>query len=532
MLHAHLQSGPRPLLDRRPLWLLLVAVVLLSGMASLSHAQTASATARAGGKTRPNVLLITTDDQTLTDLAHMPRTRRLIADQGVSFDGISNHPLCCPARAEILTGQFAQNNGVRSNRGPYGGYKRLHTRNTIATWMQDAGYHTIFMGKFLNGYNAQADTGHAPGWDDWNPTVRGVYNYDHFTVRHNDRQRTYNKYQTDVFTDLAVQKIRKASNAKRPFFLWQSYMAPHASCPPTKETETCWSPPKPAPRHRGMFSDAVPPSMSSPAFNEADTTDKPFPLRRLPELDRATTRKIVALHRRRLESLQAVDQGVASMLRTLKRTGELRNTLVIFTSDNGYLLGEHRYAGKVMPYEESLKVPLLMRGPGIPHGVVRKSIGTLVDLAPTIVAAGRAKPTLVVDGHNLLPAARRRAPSWETLLIQAGPYRPRDDAFGWFYRGVRTDRYTYAHYLFSDEDELYDRRNDPFQLDNLAQDPDYAKVLAALKRRTAALRGCAGQRCFRSFPALPAPLKQAPAEPTPTDPGSSGPTPTNPPPKP
>ena len=166
---------------------------------------------RNGGHARPNVLLITTDDQTLTDLAVMPRTRRLIAGQGVSFDGMSPHPLCCPARAEILTGQFAQNNGVRSNRGPYGGYKRLHTRNTIATWMQDAGYRTIFMGKFLNGYNAEVYSGHAPGWDDWNPTVRGVYNYDHFTVRHNDRLRTYHKYQTDVFTDLANHKIRKAS---------------------------------------------------------------------------------------------------------------------------------------------------------------------------------------------------------------------------------------------------------------------------------------------------------------------------------
>ena len=527
MLHARVPSGrrsPRSLLG--PLRLLLAAVVLLSGVGSLSYVQTASASARAGGTTPPNVLLITTDDQTLTDLAHMPLTRHLIADKGVSFDGMSPHPLCCPARAEILTGQFAQNNGVRSNRGPYGGYKRLHEDNTIATWMNSAGYHTVFMGKYLNGYNGAHTTGRAPGWDDWNPTVHGVYRFHNYAIRHNNQVRYYKKYQTDMFTDLAVQKIRKASKSRRPFFMWQSYMAPHASCPPSKETETCWSPPHAAARHRNMFTHAIPPAMYDLSFNEKDMSDKPFPLNTLPRLSAKTKRSILDLHRHRLQSLQAVDEGVAGMFRALRRTGQLSNTLVIFASDNGYLLGEHRYTGKVMPYEASLKVPMLMRGPGIPQGVRRNRIGTLVDLAPTIADAAGVRPQLLVDGHSLLPVARRAAPSWETMLIQAGPYRPRDDANGWFYRGVRTDRYTYAHYLFSDEDELYDRRTDPYQMDNVAQDPRYAKVLAALKRRTAALKGCAGQRCFRSFPQLPAPLEATPSAPAPTDPGSSGPKPS------
>jgi N-acetylglucosamine-6-sulfatase len=477
---------------------------------------------------RANVLLITTDDQTLSDLQHMPRTRRLIGARGVTFDGISPHPLCCPARAEILTGQFAQNNGVRSNVGEYGGYKRLRTRNTLATWLNRAGYHTMFMGKFLNGYGPRADRGPAPGWDDWNPTVRGVYKFHRFSVRHNRRVKRYRgRYQTDVFTDLAAQKIRAASKRRAPFFLWQSYVAPHVACSPAKETEACWAPPVAAARHRGMFRRAVPPSMRSDAFNEEDTTDKPFPAVAVPEVSDSQRSKILRLHRRRLQSLQAVDEGIARMIAVLQRTREMKNTVVIFTSDNGYLLGEHRYTGKVLPYEPAVRVPLLMRGPGLPHGVVRNRIGTLVDLAPTIAAIARARPRLVMDGRNLWPIAKRNARSWETLLIQAGQYRPRDAPYGWFYRGVRTGRYTYAHYPYSEANgyqgsELYDRRRDPHQLENLASDPRYAPVLRALRKRTRALEDCAGRTCRRSFKRLPSPLPALPDE-SPDDGGSQPP---------
>lgn len=523
-------SSTRPARQPRPLQLLLVAVMALSAAAVQLPSETAAA---AGSKppsrsdkrlprpdNRPNVVLITTDDQTLADLRHMPLTRRFIGSKGVTFDGLSPHPLCCPARAEILTGQFAQNNGVRSNLGRYGGYRQLNTRHTIATWMKRSGYHTAFMGKFLNGYGSWSDHGAAPGWDEWNPTVRGVYKFHNYTVRHNRRLRRYNTYQTDFFTNLAVRKIKAASKMRRPLFLWQSYMAPHVACPPSKETKRCWVPPLSARRHRGMFKNAVPPSMLSPAFNEEDVhfAEKPFPLNLAESLDDTKTRKILRLHRRRLQSLQAVDEGIARMVAALYRTNQLKNTLIIFTSDNGYLLGEHRHTGKVLPYEPALRVPLLMRGPGLPRGVVRNRVGTIVDLAPTIAAVGRAQPSLTMDGRNLIPIARRNRRSWDTLLIQAGPYRLRDEPNGWFYRGVRTGRYTYAYYLFSDEHELYDRRRDPYQLDNLADDPRYAEVLQALQRRATILGDCAGWRCRRSFSQLPAPLKDIPADDATTQP--------------
>jgi N-acetylglucosamine-6-sulfatase len=469
---------------------------------------------------RPNIVLITTDDQTLADLRYMPRTRRLIGGEGVTFDGISPHPLCCPARAEILTGQFAQNNGVRSNVGRYGGYKRLRTRHTIATWLNRAGYHTMFLGKFLNGYGAKSDYGLMPGWDDWNPTVRGVYQYHQFSVRHNRRVRAYSgPYQTDFFTNLAVQKIRAAAEKPSPFLLWQSYVAPHVACPPKLETGKCWIPPMPAPRHRGWFADVKPPSMRSTTFNESDITDKPFPLVNADELTDERQARILLMHRRRLQALQSVDEGVARMIATLRRTGELRNTLIIFTSDNGYLLGEHRYVGKVLPYEPALQVPLLMRGPGVRQGIVRNRVATPIDLAPTITAVARARPTVTMDGRNLLPIANRSAPSWETLLIQAGRFLAHDDEYGWFYRGVRTDRYTYAYYPYADEHELYDRRRDPDQELNVSGDKRYKPVLRALRRRAELLGDCSGWSCRRTFKPLPAPLPKSSVE-SPTEPVS------------
>jgi N-acetylglucosamine-6-sulfatase len=523
VLHHRLPRRPSA---RGTSTVLVAAALLMSALVLPVTAAAAPGSGGSGKDRRPNVLLITTDDQTLADLKYMPRTRRLIGNAGVTFEGISPHPLCCPARAEILTGQFAQNNGVRSNRGRYGGYGHLDEGNTIATWLKRAGYYNVFMGKFLNGYTRDSDNGPAPGWNDWNPTVGGVYEYRNFTVRHNRRVRSYDgRYQTDFFTDLAVQKLRGASKQDKPFFLWQSYVAPHAACPPIKETERCWVPPMAATRHRTMFQNAKPPLMDTKAFNEQDVSDKPAHISRLQKLDRKTIGKLLTLHRRRLQSLQAVDQGIARMFGTLRRTGELRNTLVIFTSDNGFLLGEHRYSGKVLPYEQSLKVPLMMRGPGVPKGVVRRKVATTVDIAPTITRVAKADPRLTMDGRNLIPVARGRADSWDTVLVQAGPERPLEDPFGWFYRGVRTARYTYAQYLFTGEEELYDRRHDPLQLDNVLADPEqsarYDAILQELKRRTRVLGRCSGADCRQSFAELPAPL---PVPDVPDDSGSTPPT--------
>ncbi len=485
--------------------LVTTTLLALHGTASARPQQQGAAAPTVVAAERPDIVLITTDDQTLMDLAKMPITRRLLKEQGVTFSGISPHPLCCPARAEILTGQFAQNNGVRSNVGEQGGYQALDTSSTVATWLRDAGYQTAFMGKFLNGYAGSSIDDPAPGWDEWHPTVAGVYNYTDFSIGHNGVAQPYSdSYQTDVFAGLAVRTIEKFAASPEPFFLWQSFVAPHRSCQPGGP-QSCWGPPVPAPRHRGLFPDAVPPAFGDPSYNEEDVRDKPAWVRNTGRISAQRRDRIIADHRARLRALQSVDQAVGRMVRALADSGRLDNALVIFTSDNGYLHGEHRIGGKNVPYEPALQVPFLMRGPDLPAGTVSTQVAATVDIAPTIAAAAGATPTLTTDGRNLLPVARGDASSWHSLLIQAGR-EPRVATSGdWFFRGVRTPRYTYVTYPGTRERELYDRLTDPHQLVNVAPSPRYREVRAELARRLEILGPCKGAACRQPFAPLPLP---------------------------
>ncbi len=455
---------------------------------------------------RPNILFISTDDQADYDLRWMPNTRRLLAAQGVSFsDFVAPHPLCCPSRAMMLTGQYAQNNGVRHNEGPYGGYKRLDPEHTIATWLHEAGYQTAFVGKYLNGYEHKR-RGPEPGWDVWNPTIQGVYRYYGYKMYNDGHPRYYpDIHNADLVGAKTVDYIKRFARTDKPFFIWASQVAPHGACVPSQEL-TCWAPPKPARRHALMFSDVIPPSMSDPSYNEADVSDKPRYIREKAPVGAANMRDYFVS---RIQSLQAVDDGVARAVDTLRRTGELDNTLIVFTSDNGYLLGEHRLATKNVGYEQALQVPLLVRGPGIPRGVARNTAGGTLDLAPTFLEAAHAEADITMDGLSLLPAARHDAGiDRDTMLLQSGPVTAVDLPFGWFYRGVRTARYTYLYYPSSAEAELYDRQRDPHQLTNVSGDRRYRAVEAELAARVDALGSCNGDECRQTFGPVPAPQSE------------------------
>ncbi|MBA3233257.1 MAG: sulfatase [Propionibacteriales bacterium] len=458
------------------------------------------------GGQRPDIVLITTDDQTLRDLRHMPVTRRLLQAKGVTFTGLSPHPLCCPARAEILTGQYAQNNGVYSNTGAHGGYQHFRPGSTVATWLHRAGYQTAFMGKFLNGYGRSDIHDPTPGWDEWHPTVAGVYNYTDFTINHNGRLRSYHdSYQTDVYAQLGARTVRDFAQDSSPFFMWQSFVAPHGSCGATAELH-CWGPPVPAKRHQGLFATEVPPAFSDPSYDEADVRDKPSWLQNRPRISPTVRHRLVRLHRMRLRALQSVDEGVRHLVRALAHTGRLDNTLIIFTSDNGYLFGEHRLNGKNYPYEPALKVPFLMRGPGLPVGVTAPNVAASLDIAATIAAAAHADPTLRVDGRNLLPLVTGPSRGRDTVLIQAGTQFDNPAAPSWRFRGVRTQRYTFVRYPQTNEHELYDRRTDPAQQRNVSADPRYFETRRELGRRLGALKDCSGAVCRQHFGAVPLPL--------------------------
>lgn len=440
---------------------------------------------RAGSTTdRPNVVLITADDMAPTDLRWMPWTWRLVGRNGVELTSfLSNHPICCPARAEILTGQHGHNNGVHDNDGSYGGYQALRDpADNVGAWLRRAGYRTAFVGKYLNGWE-EAPRPEA-GWTAFNPLLHGVYRYYDFTLyRDGSPKRMRGTHSNEVIGRFTRTYVERFSRTGSPFFVWASPIAPH-----NRLSDAGWRPPAAVKRHRRLFDDLVPPSLDHPAFNERDVSDKPpYVAGRGPmPLDRARID-----HRWRVRSLQSLDEQVRRIVRTLRATGELSETYVFFTSDNGYLLGEHRMHGKNLPYEESLKVPLLVRGPGLGGGAVRTAQYGLVDLAPTFLDIADASPgNRRMDGRSMLGTLRSGGGGYRDYLIQAGTHD-----VPWWWRGVRSNRFVYVRYT-SGFEELYDLRADPAQLRNVATASAYAAVRDRFAARLDQLATCSGTACW------------------------------------
>jgi N-acetylglucosamine-6-sulfatase len=469
---------------------------IVAGLALTGHGTHAAPTPK------PNVLILETDDQTLAEMAVLPNVRRLIGDQGVTFDrNFDSFSLCCPSRATLLTGQYSHNNGVRGNQPPDGGYAKLDSSNTLAVWLQRAGYYTVHLGKYLNGYGARSPTEIPAGWTEWHGSVDPTtYRFYGYRLNENGKLTTYcaNRapacYQTDVYRDKAGEIIRRRAPAQQPFFLWVAFLADHSGAPRDPDDPRGLGTPSPALRHRNAF--ASQPLPMPPSFNEADVSDKPASIQRRPVLRPARIAAIRENWQQRRESLLAVDEAVASILETLRQTGELDNTLILFTSDNGFFHGEHRVpAGKVLLYEPSIHVPLLMRWTGnrsLPRGVHRSQLAANIDDAATILAAAGAKASRVLDGVPLLPLWRDggKEPGRD-LLVDNQPGGGHFDA-------IRTRRFMYAEYANGDR-ELYDLVRDPDELQSRHADARYAAIRDALARRLHVLVGCAGASC-RSAP--------------------------------
>jgi N-acetylglucosamine-6-sulfatase len=472
----------------------------------------------AGSTAKPNIVLFTADDMRADDIEFMPRTKQLLGRTGVSFtDAISNYPLCCPARAVLLTGQYNHNNGVLGNRYPQGGHRKFFEsgaeRETLPVWLKRAGYNTGLVGKYLNNYGAsdpqQASTGPRyvpPGWDEWHAAVGGVLKFYCVTLNHNGRLRRHpGAYQTDLYSSLSQDFIHEYAGKKKPFFLWASHFAPHVGVSPAKDDICGAAPGLPVPaaeRHQQMFEGISLPD--SPSINEEDMSDKGTYMNGRAKVSLA---KMAASHRSRLESLQALDESVADTVAALRAKGVLDNTLFVFASDNGWLLGEHRAEKKILPYEEALKVPLLMRGPSLPAGVERHQPVSLVDIPATILELAGASATKAQDGVSLLGQIRDPDRLARRIMpIEAGP-EPSIQAQHnmvmplWLYRGVRSSQYSYIEWqLFGDEEEeFYDLEEDPFQLDSRHDEPSQA--LVAARAYYEKLRDCVGPTCVDELPA-------------------------------
>jgi N-acetylglucosamine-6-sulfatase len=452
--------------------------LLLSGLLAAAALTVATPlTPEAKSASPPNVVLIYADDMRLDDLLYMPRTRALFERQGLTFtNALSPHPLCCPARAELLTGQYAQNNGVHHNGGPLGGYHALTSRtNLTPQWFRAAGYRTAYIGKYLNGYRR----GHVNGATMTDTLVARVYNARGVTSWNNGRRTRRRGHQTDWMAARTGSLVRKYRRG--PFFIMASYVAPHAMRKAGR-----WIPPIPPADIRGFRdpSHRRPQSFGAASFNEADMSDKPASVQRK-KVARSHVRR---WHKARVLSLYALDRAVMRTVRALRRAGVYRNTILAFTSDNGYALGEHRAMGKNLPYREVLRVPLLMTGPGVPTGE-NHEVATLVDLPQTLATMAGVTPTREVDGIDLFTPHPDRA-----VLIQAGSTQTE-----WSWRGVFTSRYTYAEQT-NGEVELYDRQLDPDELVSAHAEPEHRRLREQLHELYQGLEDCAGAGCEATFP--------------------------------
>lgn len=476
----------------------------------------------------PNIVFILTDDLDAASIPFMPKLKTLLTDQGTTFANFFiSMPLCCPSRATILRGQYGHNTQILGNTLPAGGFEKFNQLNeeqsTIATWLQDAGYRTMLAGKYLNGFPQRNNVMYIPpGWTEWYSAIRGnAYSEYNYTLNENGKPVSYGTqpadYGTDVYARKTVDLIERSAKESKPFFAFVSVYAPH-------------SPATPAERHEKMFLDVTVPR--PPNFNEADVSDKPAHIRNRPRLTNAQIKRLDDDYRKRLQSLQAVDDMIESIVSTLKANGQLDNTYIFFTSDNGFHLGNHRQlTGKVAPYEEEIRVTMIVRGPGVPAGTTLDHLTGNIDLAPTWANLAGVQMPDFIDGRSLVPLLGNNPMSFDqwrqSFGIENGMFqtRPRstrvtptnavielleppdqDDAqlaappaaqrvaLGIpDYRGLRTNEYVYVEYV-TGEKELYNIKTDPYQLNNLASQAD-AKLLAELSARLRELRECRGATC-------------------------------------
>jgi arylsulfatase A-like enzyme len=458
---------------------------------------------RAAAAARPNIVLVMTDDQNRNEVRWMPKVRQLLGSRGVTFrKALSPAPLCCPARSMVVTGQYGQNNGVRYNAGPFGGFAVLRDKqNTLARWLQAAGYHTALVGKYLNGYEG-SNTPPQEGWTRWNPSIRNIYEYENTVFLEGDGTRTFPGNTTPVIGDYSVEDVRAFAAQPEPFFLWVSHVAPHGATYRSEGTASVtWGAAKPTAEHAGVLGDVVSPALRKPSFNVVTPPPNPYPVLSSWPLSRPD---LQAYFTARIRTLQDVDDEVERLVATLRETGELDNTYIFFVSDNGHLLGEHRILAKNVLYREALAVPMLVRVPGATAGWTSDVPVTTVDLAPTILELAGATAGRTIDGQSFAPVLRRQPMRWrDTQLVQTGGDRTVGPEPGWTSRGVWTARYTYIRRSVDGVEFLFDRRRYPYEMVNVATKASYRPILSELRRRRQALVNCAGATCARSFGAVP-----------------------------
>jgi len=561
-------SSPPALKRLRPA----VAAALAALLTSLAFLALPGAESARSAQQKPSFVVVQVDDATLDQLyaslnvggvevQAMPYTLSLIANRGITFNRYYvPYPLCCPSRTSLLTGRYSHNNNVRGNVPPNGGYtgfkaRQAYTHN-LATWLQAAGYRTIHIGKFLNGYGDEPfDDGKdvPPGWSAWHSVLRADTNHYFYgyTLNNNGtlegpygdsgswETREYGErddfgcpsaplngkpcfYETDTFNTMAYQELTQTS-PEQPFYLQLDYTAPHGDFRRPAG-------PEPALRHYNTFAGAPYPHGRSEGFNEGNVNDKPRFIREAPYLSLNEIHTYRVYYQKALESLRSVDEGVKLVVDTLGGMHRLRNTYIIFTSDNGFFYGEHRLTGgKFLAYEPATHLPFLIRGPGIKAGTSTGELAANIDIAPTVLELAGAEADKSIDGRSLVPYMRdpslrsRRPILFESFVEtadveangEATAQRPRRNTKSGNskatasivappkdYEGIRLGPYKYIEWP-DGEKELYDITKDPNELNNVVRVANLSPIRAFLHAQLVRLETCVGRACQEVAPKFP-----------------------------
>lgn len=446
---------------------------------------------------KPNLLMITMDDAAMKDMQFMPHLQEVIAGEGVTIDqGLAPTPICVPARATLLTGQYSRNHGAVTISGEGGGYKAFDDEDTMPVSLQKAGYDTMMVGKYLNGYTKDEVHHQPPGWTVWRPTVDfATYNFEHPQLLVDGQIKDYDTYSTTLLSDQSNQLIAdhaEGADKDKPWYMWVNYVAPHHGSPHESDDPDGISTTVPDKRDRDTFKDLD--LDTTPEMFEADPSDKALIRNARQKWSKKRRAGLREERQQRVEALQAVDRAIARTVDTLKKTGQLDNTYLVVTSDNGFYVGEHNLNGKLWYFRDAINIPMFIRGPGLPAGTTTRAPVTNADWAPTFAALAGTTLDRDADGVDVMPwldsdATRRVVPisGWPVK----GGLKP-------LYTGVIVGPWTYVRGR-KGRGELYYTKNDQYQLYNLYGDPRYKAVRKQLRDLWQETQDCAGATCPRTF---------------------------------
>ena len=498
------------------------------------------------GTAAPTIVVVMADDLDVAtlnvaiELGLMPALEAAMVDAGLKFDeSFVSDSLCCPSRATFFTGQYPHNHGVRRGQSAPSGdgsFAAYDDNQSVASALLSAGYRTALIGKFLNGYGYSVPKNHPEcnsadcmiryvpaGWSDWQglpdygelngmPVYAGAYCMYNYTVNDNGSLVTYGMsladYQTDVIAQRAGALIDSVARQGAPLFLVATPLAPHYELCLAAEDRYSWDI-RPAPRHAGSLPAQVGLDFGKPSFNEADVSDKPpWFASEYSSIQSTQQSNLNRLYRHRLEALRSLDDLFATIKHHLILAGRWDDSFVIFTSDNGWLYGEHRVPGKVLAFEESIRVPLFLRGPGIPPGASRSAMVLNNDLAPTFAELAGISLNPAPDGRSLVPLfSQDNPPDWRRRFLSEH-FRDLAPAPGSYldYLAVRTAAGDFDNsgkqvlidwrtdWLVDQTHagvEHYDLTTDPLQLNSIEADsPATSQQRAALQADLAMLRDC------------------------------------------